>query len=83
MVVSLTPLKRWMPSTTEASTSLMLELNWVCSVRRVHLVVEAVEALPLLGGDFFADLAGIFARGIHAIGDGGGVMLVEDQLVGH
>ena len=36
------------------------------SVRRMHLVIEAIEALPLLGGDFFADLAGIFAGGIDA-----------------
>ena len=35
-------------------------------LRGVHLVIEAVEALPLLGGDFFADLAGIFAGGIDA-----------------
>src|SRR5579859_6497837 len=29
-------------------------------VRRVHEMIKAVEALPLLGGDFFADLAGVF-----------------------
>ena len=40
-------------------------------VRRVHLVIEPVEPLPLLGGDFFAHLAGIFARRIHAVGDRG------------
>ena len=48
-------------------------------VRGVHEVIEAVEALPLLGGDFFADLAGIFARGIDATGDRCRMMLVEDE----
>ena len=48
-------------------------------MRRVHLVEEAVEALPLLGGDFFADLAGVFAGGVDAEGDGGGAEAVEDQ----
>jgi hypothetical protein len=33
-------------------------------MRRVHLVVEPVEPLPLLGGDFFAHLAGILARAL-------------------
>ena len=45
-----------------ASTSLMLERNCDLRMRRVHLVIEAVEALPLLGRDFFAHLARVFAR---------------------
>ncbi len=40
-------------------------------LRRMHLVIEAVEALPLLAGDFFADLAGVFAGAVDAEGDGG------------
>ena len=58
----------------------MLELNCsFFSVRRVHLVVEAVETLPLFGGYFFADLAGVFARSVDATGYGDRMMLVEDQ----
>ena len=41
----------------------------VLGLRRVDLVIEAIEALPLLGGDFFAHLAGIFAGAIDAEGD--------------
>ncbi len=48
---------------------------------RMHQVIEAVEALPLLGGDFFADLAGVFARGIDARGDGRRMVLVEDECL--
>ncbi len=63
--------------------SLMLERNCDLRVRRVNLVIEAIEALPLLGGDFFAHLAGIFARRVDAIGDRGGIDVIEDQLARH
>ncbi len=53
------------------------------SIGRVNLMKEAIDALPLLGGDFFADLAGIFARRADAEGDGGGIELIEDELVRH
>ena len=52
-------------------------------IRRVHLVKEAVEPLPLLGGDFFADLAGVFAGAVDAESNRGGANAVEDQLAGH
>ena len=52
-------------------------------VGRVHLVEEAIEALPLLAGDFFADLAGIFAGAVDAEGDGGGADAIEDECAGH
>ena len=38
------------------------KLRPVCG--RVHLVVQAIETLPLLGGDLFAHLARIFARAL-------------------
>ena len=36
-------------------------------VRRMDLMEEPVQALPLLGGDLFAHLARVFPRRIHAI----------------
>jgi len=50
---------------------------------RMDVVEEAVEALPLLGGDLFANLARIFAGGIDAVYDGRGVEVIEDQLARH
>ena len=48
----------------------------------MHEVIQAVKALPLLGGNLFADLARIFACGVDATSDGSRIMLVEDQLLG-
>ena len=52
-------------------------------LRRADLVKQTIEALPLLGGDFFADLAGVFARAVHAEGHGGGIEAIEDEGVRH
>ena len=52
-------------------------------VGRVNLVKKAIEPLPLLGGDFFAHLARIFARRADAKGDRGGIDQVKDELARH
>ena len=52
-------------------------------VRQMHLMVETVEALPHLSGDFFAHLAGVLARPIEAVNDRGGAETVVDQLLRH
>src|SRR3569833_77575 len=51
------------------------------SLRRMHLVIQAVQPLPLFAGNFFANLAGVFACCIDAASDGRGVVLVEDELL--
>ena len=63
--------------------SLMLELNCVSRLRRMNLMIKPVEPLPLLGGDFLAHLAGIFARAVHAESYRRMIEIVKDQLVRH
>src|SRR5580698_5130305 len=52
-------------------------------VRRVHLVIEPIETLPLFGGDFFAHLAGVFAGSIYAVGNGGVMHGIENEAACH
>src|ERR1017187_7398280 len=51
--------------------------------RRVNLMIEAVEALPLLTRNFLAHLAGIFARPVDAKCYRRMVEIVEDQFMSH
>src|SRR5579863_1810089 len=52
-------------------------------LRRADLVKEAIEPLPLFGGDFLADLAGVLPGSIHAVDDGRGIAAAEDEMVRH
>src|ERR1017187_9870478 len=44
---------------------------------------EAIEALPLLAGDLFAHLTGVFAGAVDAESDRCGAEAIEDEGAGH
>src|SRR5664279_4316777 len=52
-------------------------------ILRMHHVIQPVETLPLLGGDFLAYLAGIFACAVDAERDGRLVFSIKYEDAGH